>query len=85
MARISEIYKTMDKTQKAKAEPNPNFPQPPPLIPPTPENFSSQMIQTLTPSPPPPPSAALSAEQRQAYMKAVNETKAGQTYLQKHK
>ncbi len=60
MARISEIYKIMDESQKAKAEPYPNFPPPPPPTPATTANLSSQMIQTLPP-PPPPPSAALSA------------------------
>lgn len=80
MKRVYEIYKKMDASQKANAEPFPNFPPPPPPAAPNPE---SKIIQTLPP-PPPPPSANLTAEQKKLYMEALNNSTAGQTYTYKH-
>lgn len=80
MKRVTEIYKKMDASQKANAEPFPNFPPPPPPTAPNPE---SKTIQTLPP-PPPPPSVNLTAEQKKLYMEALNNSTAGQTYTYKH-
>lgn len=82
MKRIHEIYTKMDESQKAKVEPQPNFPPPPP---PSPPSGASKMIQTLPP-PPPPPSANATAEQKKAYLKALEEIKnPEQTYTYEHK
>ncbi|MBO3099181.1 M56 family metallopeptidase [Gelidibacter pelagius] len=80
MKRVTEIYKKMDASQKANAEPFPNFPPPPPPTAPNPE---SKTIQTLPP-PPPPPSVNLTAEQKKLYLEALNNSTAGQIYTYKH-
>ncbi|MBA6153182.1 M56 family metallopeptidase [Gelidibacter maritimus] len=81
MKRVIEIYNKMDASQKANAEPLPNFPPPPPPAAPNPK---SKTIQTLPP-PPPPPHVKLTAEQKKLYMEALNNSTAGQTYTYKRK